>query len=81
MANQIMFNFFNQQDIAKFLALFVLVILAFMVGLHNLFWYYSERKNIELGLPTRPHEGDVRAEKSFGGYVAFHIHLNIRIKE
>ncbi|CAG5116513.1 unnamed protein product, partial [Candidula unifasciata] len=57
------------KDIAKFLALFVLVILAFMVGLHNLFWYYSERKFIELDLPGRPKEGEVRAEKSFGGFI------------
>lgn len=59
---------FFRQDIAKFLALFVLVILAFMVGLHNLFWYYSERKFIELDLPNRPDEGEVKAEDNFGGY-------------
>ncbi|BFZ13049.1 hypothetical protein BsWGS_16088 [Bradybaena similaris] len=58
------------KDIAKFLALFVLVILAFMVGLHNLFWYYSERKSIELDLPNRPDEGEVKAEDNFGGVLA-----------
>ncbi|CAG5135895.1 unnamed protein product, partial [Candidula unifasciata] len=58
------------KDIAKFLALFVLVILAFMVGLHNLFWYYSERKDIELDLPNRPDEGEVKAETNFGGVLA-----------
>ena len=55
------------QDIMKFMALFSLVIMAFMVGLHNLFWYYSERNNIEIQYPGRmPAEG-VKAEKAFGG--------------
>ncbi|RUS88277.1 hypothetical protein EGW08_003979 [Elysia chlorotica] len=58
------------KDIAKFLALFILVIFAFMVGLHNLFWYYSERNNIELNLPDRPDPGEVKAEINFGGVLA-----------
>ena len=60
------------QDIMKFMALFSLVIMAFMVGLHNLFWYYSERNNIEIQYPGRmPAEG-VKAEKAFGGWVQRH---------
>lgn len=55
------------QDIAKFLALFGLVLIAFMVGLHNLFWYYSEHEHIELDLQDGPDTGDVRASESFGG--------------
>ncbi|KAK3787112.1 hypothetical protein RRG08_030275 [Elysia crispata] len=58
------------KDIAKFLALFILVIFAFMVGLHNLFWYYSERNNIELNLDDRPDPGEVKAEINFGGVLA-----------
>ncbi|XP_059176496.1 short transient receptor potential channel 6-like [Physella acuta] len=53
------------KDIAKFGALFILVIFAFMVGLHNLYWYYSERVKIELDNLTHPKQ--VPAEKHFGG--------------
>ncbi|KAJ8302754.1 hypothetical protein KUTeg_019150 [Tegillarca granosa] len=35
-------------DIGKFLVLFFLVFGAFMVGIHNLFWYYSVSTSIEL---------------------------------
>ncbi|KAH9502966.1 Short transient receptor putative channel 6 [Bulinus truncatus] len=55
------------KDIAKFGALFLLVIFAFMVGLHNLYWYYSERADIELNFPDRPFVDKVNAETSFGG--------------
>ncbi|GFR70998.1 short transient receptor potential channel 7 [Elysia marginata] len=41
-----------------------------MVGLHNLFWYYSERNNIELNLEDRPDPGEVKAEINFGGVLA-----------
>ncbi|KAK7505655.1 hypothetical protein BaRGS_00002926 [Batillaria attramentaria] len=58
------------KDIMKFMALFTLVILAFMVGLHNLFWYYSERKNIELSYEGKFVADGVRAEDSFGGVLA-----------
>ncbi|KAL8589975.1 hypothetical protein ACOMHN_007001 [Nucella lapillus] len=58
------------KDIFKFLALFSLVIIAFMVGLHNLFWYYSERSSIEIQYPGRPDPGEVKAEIAFGGVMA-----------
>ena len=51
----------------KFMALFSLVIMAFMVGLHNLFWYYSERNNIEIQYEGRRPADGVKAEKAFGG--------------
>ena len=51
----------------KFMALFSLVIVAFMVGLHNLFWYYSERKSIEIQYPGRKEAQGVKAEEAFGG--------------
>ncbi|KAH9502963.1 Short transient receptor putative channel 3 [Bulinus truncatus] len=56
------------KDVAKFGALFLLVIFAFMVGLHNLYWYYSERVNIELN--TTVHPTEVKAEKHFGDVMA-----------
>ncbi|CAL1532323.1 unnamed protein product [Lymnaea stagnalis] len=58
------------KDIAKFGVLFVLVIFAFMVGLHNLYWYYSEREDIELQFPDRPEPQDVKAAENFGGVFA-----------
>lgn len=39
---------FSLQDILKFLAVFNLVMVAFLVGLHNLFWYYSASDSIEI---------------------------------
>lgn len=44
-----------------------MVILAFMVGLHNLFWYYSERDDIEVQYEGRPEAQNVKASSSFGG--------------
>ncbi|KAI8790076.1 short transient receptor potential channel 6, partial [Biomphalaria glabrata] len=58
------------KDIAKFGVLFLLVIFAFMVGLHNLYWYYSERNDIELAFPDRPVVATVNAEVNFGGVMA-----------
>ena len=52
------------QDILKFGAVFTVVFCAFMVGLHNLYWYYPKdvRKHVELV------ENNVttEAEKHFG---------------
>uniref|UniRef100_A0A1I8JDL1 Ion_trans domain-containing protein n=1 Tax=Macrostomum lignano TaxID=282301 RepID=A0A1I8JDL1_9PLAT len=42
-------------DIARFLVLFALVLLAFMVGMHNLYWYYGLQriaKMVEIGNQT-----------------------------
>ncbi|XP_076449136.1 short transient receptor potential channel 7-like [Babylonia areolata] len=58
------------KDIMKFMALFSLVIIAFMVGLHNLFWYYSERKTIEIPYEGRKEAQGVKAEVAFGGVMA-----------
>lgn len=58
------------KDIMKFMALFTMVILAFMVGLHNLFWYYSERDDIEVQYEGRPEAQNVKASSSFGGVMA-----------
>lgn len=54
------------KDILKFLAFIVLVFSAFMVGLHNLFWYYSMRENIEV---TR-HNFTTKAEENFADVLA-----------
>ena len=55
------------QDILKFGAVFMVVFCAFMVGLHNLYWYYPKdvRKHVELV------ENNVttEAEQHFGMYV------------
>ena len=42
--------FLFPQDILKFGAVFMVVFCAFMVGLHNLYWYYPKdvRKHVEL---------------------------------
>ncbi|KAI8790073.1 short transient receptor potential channel 3 [Biomphalaria glabrata] len=58
------------KDIAKICALLVVVIFAFMVGLHNLYWYYDERDDIELDYPGRPIVNDVNAQENFGGVIA-----------
>ncbi|XP_021357995.1 short transient receptor potential channel 3-like isoform X2 [Mizuhopecten yessoensis] len=53
-------------DILKFLALFMLVLGAFMVGLFNLFWYYSVHEEIEV----TDHGFTFSAEKHFGDVMA-----------
>uniref|UniRef100_A0A8W8K9B7 Transient receptor ion channel domain-containing protein n=1 Tax=Magallana gigas TaxID=29159 RepID=A0A8W8K9B7_MAGGI len=50
------------KDILKFMLLFIVVIGSFMVGLHNLYWYYSVHDDIEI----TDHEFQFKAEKYFG---------------
>ncbi|XP_063439378.1 short transient receptor potential channel 7-like [Mytilus trossulus] len=54
------------KDILKFLAFIVLVFSAFMVGLNNLFWYYSMRESIEV----TKHNFTTRAEVQFADVLA-----------
>ncbi|KAJ8303131.1 hypothetical protein KUTeg_019527 [Tegillarca granosa] len=51
-------------DILKFAVIFLVVFLAFMVGLHNLYWYYPKemRKNVEF----LPNNVTTEAEGHFG---------------
>lgn len=46
----------------KFLVLWVLVIIAFMIGLQNLFWYYNVRSSIEV----EQRDFEVPAKDAFG---------------
>ncbi|XP_055955582.1 short transient receptor potential channel 7-like [Patella vulgata] len=50
-------------DIAKFMILFVFVMVAFMIGLHNLFWYYSNHESLEIEHKNIP---NMNAKQSFG---------------
>ena len=56
--------FFLLQDVMKFMVTFLLIFLAFMVGLHNLYWYYlpSIRSQVE----HIDHKIKTRAEAGFG---------------
>ncbi|XP_052830145.1 short transient receptor potential channel 7 [Octopus bimaculoides] len=49
-------------DIIKFAVIISVVIFAFMVGLYNLYWYYSIRKIVEI----RDHNVKPQAQKFFG---------------
>ena len=51
----------------KFMVTFLLIFLAFMVGLHNLYWYYNPeiRNQVELV----PRNVNTKAERGFGTYV------------
>nr|XP_034338793.1 short transient receptor potential channel 3-like isoform X1 [Crassostrea gigas] len=51
-------------DIIKFLAIFLVILVAFMVGLHNLYWYYP--KQVREKVEFINHNITVRAEESFG---------------
>ena len=61
------FKRFFWQDILKFMLLFIVVIGSFMVGLHNLYWYYSVHDDIEI----TDHAFQFKAEKYFGTYDLF----------
>lgn len=54
-------------DIMRFMVLFSLVLFAFMVGLHNLYWYYGSRDVLYKGTM-------VPASEPFEGYVSFLFH-------
>ncbi len=59
------------QDIMKFMVIFFIVFLAFLVGLNNLYWYYDEsvREQVQLynsAFYTGENEVDTAAEKAFG---------------
>lgn len=48
----------------KFMVTFVLLFFAFMVGLHNLYWYY-DAENVK-SMEIFKHNLTTRAEKGFG---------------
>lgn len=52
------------KDILKFAVIFLVVFVAFLVGLHNLYWYYPKetRRFIEF----TPNNVTTSAEKAFG---------------
>ena len=58
------------QDISKFFAIFTIVVLAFMVGLNNLYWYYEKdmRESVQVikEPPTEKAHYETDAEKAFG---------------
>lgn len=59
------------QDIMKFMVIFFIVFLAFLVGLNNLYWYYDESVRVEVQLYNNNfYQGnnsvDTKAEKAFG---------------
>ena len=58
---------FHLQDILKFVVIFLVVFMAFMVGLHNLYWYYpvDVRERVEF----TKNNVTTQAEKHFGMYV------------
>ena len=66
-----LFLFFLLQDVMKFMVTFLLIFLAFMVGLHNLYWYYlpSIRSQVE----HIDHKIKTRAEAGFGTWVWRHF--------
>ncbi|XP_059156506.1 short transient receptor potential channel 7-like [Physella acuta] len=51
-------------DITRFMVLFTLVLFAFMVGLHNLYWYYGSQK---IRMDINGKQVAVHAAKSFQG--------------
>ncbi|XP_052674210.1 short transient receptor potential channel 7-like [Crassostrea angulata] len=57
-------------DILKFAVIFLVVFVAFLVGLHNLYWYYPKetRRFIEF----TPNNVTTSAEKAFGFPTTFH---------
>ncbi len=60
------------QDVSKFMIIFCIVIIAFMVGLNNLYWYYepNTRQQVELGLDgiflPQNDTSEITAENNFG---------------
>ena len=58
-------DYFSFQDILKFGAVFFVVFIAFMVGLHNLYWYYpaAVRGHVEL---VPDNKINTTAEENFG---------------
>ena len=60
----------------KFMVIFFIVFLAFLVGLNNLYWYYDDnvRSEVQLYPPNYYEQNtsvpvDTKAEKAFGTYV------------
>ncbi|XP_050393600.1 short transient receptor potential channel 7 isoform X3 [Patella vulgata] len=51
-------------DITRFMVLFTLVLFAFMVGLHNLYWYYGAQK---IKMEMNGYHVTVHAAKAFQG--------------
>ena len=60
----------------KFMVIFFIVFLAFLVGLNNLYWYYDEsvREQVQVfdsQFMSNSSPVDTKAEKAFGTYVNY----------
>lgn len=51
----------------KFLSIFLIIFLAFMFALNNLFWYYQ--KSVRQPIELTDIQDDIQAEVNFGTYV------------
>lgn len=61
----------NLQDVFAFMIIFLLVIIAFMVGFRNLYWYYNEEVRVVAeinGVVGVDEDSATPAETSFGGF-------------
>jgi len=62
-------------DIFKFVAIFVIIFLAFMFAMNNLFWYYTSnvRNSVEIVKHLNPEDNSTltKAEQAFGTFVFF----------
>lgn len=50
----------------KFMSIFVIIFLAFMIGLNNLFWYYQKALREQNQVFEMPENASIKAEESFG---------------
>lgn len=60
----LLYLFYHEQDILKFAVIFLVVFVAFLVGLHNLYWYYP--KETRQFIEFIPNNITTSAEKAFG---------------
>ena len=54
------------QDVLKFTFIFALFVLAFFVGLHNLYWFYNDDVLSYTAIPTVTHPLTAPAVAAFG---------------
>ena len=52
------------QDVMKFMVMFVPIMVTFMMGLYNMYWYYLP--SVSAQVEVEDHNITTRAEKGFG---------------
>lgn len=67
------------KDIVKFVTIFVIIFIAFMFAINNLYWYYQKSVREQSQVFIRNKSVGIKAEESFGTYLLLRIEFKKKL--